>query len=299
MKAVRSVLFVPGHKADWILKALASPADAIIIDLEDSVPEAEKAEARKNAREAVLTNAGGKTVLVRPNALDTPHFGKDIDEVAVTGLDAFLLPKLFSRDDMIRFDALVSAAEIANDVARGTIELIPTLETAASVNKVDELLDAPRIGGVMAAAAKDADISREVGFTWTEEGLETLYLRSKIVVAARSAGVSCILLGLWQDVHNLEGLKGFAEANAGLGFSGQVIIHPSHAAVANEAYGLSAKQAAYYRRLVAAFEAGVAEGHGAVTFEGEHIDLAHANNARDLLQQSGLTLESDQVIESE
>lgn len=293
MKAVRSVLFVPGHKADWILKALASQADSIIIDLEDSVPEASKADARINARVAIQANTTGKTVLVRPNALDTPHFGRDIDSVAVSGLAALLLPKLFSRDDMIRFDALVTAAEISNGVERGSIELVPTLETAASVNRVDELLDAPRVGGVMAAAAKDADISREVGFSWTEEGFETLYLRSKVVVAARSAGIRCILLGLWQDVHNLEGMRRFAQANSGLGYSGQVLIHPSHAEIANEEYGLSEKQADYYRRLIAAFEAGVAAGNGAVSFEGDHIDLAHANNARDLLIQSGLYLESN------
>ncbi|MDH6277815.1 citrate lyase subunit beta/citryl-CoA lyase [Aurantimicrobium minutum] len=293
MKAVRSVLFVPGHKADWILKALASQADAIIIDLEDSVPEASKADARINAREAIQANNTDKTVLVRPNALDTQHFGKDIESVAVSGLTALLLPKLFSRDDMIRFDALVTAAEILNGVERGSIELVPTLETAASVNKVDELLDAPRVGGVMAAAAKDADISREVGFSWTEEGFETLYLRSKVVVAARSAGIQCILLGLWQDVHNLDGMRRFAQANSGLGYSGQVLIHPSHAEIANEEYGLSEKQADYYRRLIAAFEAGVAVGNGAVSFEGDHIDLAHANNARDLLIQSGQSLESN------
>ena len=121
MKAVRSVLFVPGHKADWILKALASQADAIIIDLEDSVPEVSKADARVNARDAILANTTGKTILVRPNALDTPHFGKDIEAVSVNGLSALLLPKLYSRDDMIRFDALVSAAEIANEVKQGSI----------------------------------------------------------------------------------------------------------------------------------------------------------------------------------
>lgn len=288
MKAIRSVLFVPGHKADWIQKAFNSEADGVIIDLEDSVPETDKELARTNAREAIQAYKGEKTLLVRPNALDTNHFGKDVAQVSVNGLAALLLPKLFSRDDIVRFDALISAAEIENEVTHGYIELIPTLETAASVNLVDSLLTAPRIGGVMAAAAKDADISREVGFTWTEGGLETLYLRSKVVVAARAAGLRCIILGLWQDVKNLDGMRGFAVANSGLGYTGQVIIHPSHAPIANEEYGLNEKQIDYYRRLIAAFEAGTAQGHGAVSFEGEHIDLAHANHARHLLKQQGI-----------
>lgn len=287
MKAIRSALFVPGHKADWIQKALNSESDGVIIDLEDSVPESDKSLARLNAREAILSYKGDKTILVRPNALDTNFFGDDVETVSVAGLAALLLPKLYSRDDVVRFDALVSAAEIKNEVVRNSIELIPTLETAASVNLVDSLLAAPRIGGVMAAAAKDADISREVGFTWTEAGFETLYLRSKVVVAARAAGLRCIILGLWQDVKNLDGMRTFAATNSGLGYTGQVIIHPSHAPIANEEYGLNEKQVDYYRRLIAAFEEGTSQGHGAVSFEGEHIDLAHANHARHLLRQQG------------
>ena len=190
---------------------------------------------------------------------------------------------------MVRFDALVTAAEIANGVRRGSIELMPSLETASSISKVDEILSGPRVAGVMAAAAKDADVSREVGFSWTPEGAETLYLRSKVVLAARTAGVRCIVLGLWQEVRNLEGLRIFAQDNHRLGYTGQVIIHPTHAPVANEEYGLSDQQREYYRGLIAAFEDGQANGHGAVSYGGEHIDLAHAAHAREALAVAGLT----------
>lgn len=289
MRPVRSLLFVPGHKLDWIHKALASQADAIIIDLEDAVPEAEKETARRNV--ATVLSAAERpeaTVLVRPNALDTEHFGADVAAATRAGLDAFLLPKLFGRDDVVRFDALVSAAELANGLPRGSVELVPSLETARSVARVGEILSGPRVGGVMAAAAKDADISREVGFSWTAQGSETLYLRSKVVVEARAAGLRCIVLGLWQDVRDLDGLRGFAGANAGLGYTGQVIIHPSHAPVVNEEYGLSDRQIAYYEGLIAAFEDGLARGDGAVSYDGEHIDLAHANHAREALAIAGL-----------
>lgn len=290
MKPVRSLLFVPGHKKDWIIKALNSEADGIIIDLEDAVPPVDKNLARTNAQEILAEYPDSDTVIViRPNALDTAHFGADVATVTSAGLTAFLLPKLFGRDDVVRFDALVTAAEIANGIPRGTIELMPSLETATSINKVDEILTGPRVGGVMAAAAKDADVSREVGFNWTAEGLETLHLRSKVVLAARSAGIRCIVLGLWQEVHNLDGLRRFARDNNGLGYTGQVLIHPTHAPIANEEYGLSEKQIAYYRGLIAAFEEGTARGHGAVSYEGDHIDLAHANHAREALAIAGLS----------
>lgn len=289
MKPFRSLLFVPGHKKDWILKALASEADAVIIDLEDSVPQDSKALARQNAREVLEETGGGaKGVLVRPNALDTEHFGLDVAAVVRHGLTALLLPKLYGREDVVRFDALVTAAELANGVSRGTVELMPSLETAKSISNVDEILSGPRVGGVMAAAAKDADVAREVGFTWTAEGTETLYLRSKTVLAARSAGIRSIVLGLWQDVRNLDGLRTFARDNHRLGYTGQVVIHPTHAPVANEEYGLSEAQKEYYLGLIAAFENAQANGDGAVSFAGEHIDLAHAAHARQILALSGL-----------
>lgn len=287
MRALRSVLFVPGHKADWIGKALASSADAIIIDLEDAVPEAEKAAARQNARDAILAYEGDIRILVRINGLDTPHFGEDALAVAVPGLAGFLLPMLRSRDDVVAYDSVIAAGELRNGVPRGTIEVVPSFETAESIARVDEIVAGPRVGGVMAAAAKDADVARSVGFRWTAEGRETLYLRSRIVVSARASGLEMIVLGLWQDVRDLDGLRAFARDNAGLGFTGQVLIHPTHAAVVNDEYGLSDERAAYYQRLVAVFEEGVRAGHGAVSFEGEHIDLAHANNARALLERAG------------
>ncbi|MBZ2195455.1 HpcH/HpaI aldolase/citrate lyase family protein [Occultella gossypii] len=292
MRAVRSLLFVPGHKADWILKALRSEADGIIIDLEDSVPDQEKGHARANARAAILDYPGDKAVLVRPNGLATEHFGRDLAVVTVPGLDAYLLPMLTGRDDVVAFDAVITAGELANGVPRGTVGVVPSFETAAAINRVDEIVTAPRVAGVMAAAAKDADVSRSIGFRWSAEGLETLYLRSKIVVAARAAGLTNIVVGLWQDVRDLDGMRTFARDNAGLGYTGQVLIHPSHAPIANEEYGLSEAQADYYQRLVAAFEEGRRNGHGAVSFEGEHIDLAHANYARERLATAGYEMEA-------
>jgi citrate lyase subunit beta/citryl-CoA lyase len=283
MRSARSLLFVPGHKADWIHKALNSAADAIIIDLEDAVPEESKALARSNAVE-IIERGHAKTILVRPNALDTQHFAADVLAVSRTGLDGLVLPKLYGRDDVVRFDALITAGEIANGAERDSIEVIPCLETAASLHKVDEILTAPRVAGIMAAAAKDGDVAREVGFTWTEGGQETLYFRSKVVLAARAHGIRNIVLGLWQDVHNLEGLQIFGQSNAQLGYTGLVLIHPSHAPIANQEFGLTDKRRDYYTRLVAAFEAAEQAGNGAVSFDGEHIDLAHANHARELLR---------------
>ncbi|WP_027943355.1 HpcH/HpaI aldolase/citrate lyase family protein [Amycolatopsis taiwanensis] len=288
MKPYRSLLFVPGHKPDWADKGIRAGAHALILDLEDAVP----VEAKHAGRAAVTATldrlAGGPTgLVVRVNPLDTDLFGKDIAAVVRPGLTALLLPKVYGRDDIVAYDALVTAAEVERGLPRGSVGLIPSLETARSLSNVDAIASAPRVVGLMAAAAKDADISREVGFTWSPAGLETLYLRSKVVLAARSAGLGHIVLGLWQDVRDLDGLRAFAQANRDLGFGGQVVIHPSHVGPVNEVYTPSDAELDRLRRLVAAYEEGARAGQGAVMFEGEHIDLAHAQSARSILAVAG------------
>lgn len=285
VRPYRSMLFVPGHKATWVDKAVASGAHAIILDLEDAVPESDKQRAREVTAQSVqrIGAHAGTDVVVRVNALDTTHFGKDLAAVVRPGLAALLLPKVFTADDVVAFDALVRYFELEAGLPVGTVGLIPSLETAASLAGVDDIARAPRVVSLMAAAAKDADISREVGFRWTPEGLETLYLRSKVVLAARAAGLPHVVLGLWQSIHDLDGLRTFARQNAGLGFGGQVVIHPSHVPVVNEEYAVAPSELERYQAMVDTYEQAAAHGEGAVLFQGEHIDLAHVQHARQVL----------------
>jgi citrate lyase subunit beta/citryl-CoA lyase len=284
---------VPGHKPTWVDKAVAAGAQALILDLEDAVPEADKAVAREATAESVARlGADGRVgVVVRVNALDTSHFGRDLAAVVRPGLTALLLPKVYGADDVVAFDALVRHFEIEQGMPVGGVGLIPSLETARSLASVEQIAQAPRVVSLMAAAAKDADISREMGFRWTPEGLETLFLRSKVVLAARAAGLPHVVLGLWQSVQDLEGLRRFARENAQLGYGGQVVIHPSHVPVVNEEYALSGAEVDRYRAMVAAYDDAVGRGEGAVMFRGEHIDLAHVQHARQLLALQETTTE--------
>lgn len=285
MLPYRSLLFVPGHKEAWVDKALAAGAHALILDLEDAVPADLKPEARLATARSVdrLASQPHVGVVVRVNALDTEHFGADLEAVIRPGLTALLLPKIYTADDVVAFDALVRHFEIAAGLSVGSVGLIPSLETARSLVNVEAIARGPRVVSLMAAAAKDADISREVGFRWTQEGSETLYLRSRAVLAARAAGLDHIVLGLWQAIQDLDGLRRFAESNRGLGFGGQVVIHPSHVAVVNEAYSFSEGELGRFSAMVSAYEAATDTGSGAVLFEGEHIDLAHVQHARRVL----------------
>ncbi|MEE4023372.1 CoA ester lyase [Gordonia sp. PKS22-38] len=284
MRPLRSLLFVPAHRAGWAEKAARTGVDAIILDLEDSVPEDSKAEARievAQSIESLRRDFPQTTILIRPNPLDTEHFGADLGAVVGPGVSGLLLPKVYDDREVLDFAALLDHFEIAAGIPRGSTELIPTLETARSLVNCERIAAChPRVASLMVAAARDADVSREVGFEWTPEGLETLHYRSKAVLACRAAGLAHPIVGLWQEIKDLDGLRAFAEQNRRLGFAGQVLIHPSHVSTANDVYAPDPKAVERFRRMIDAFEDARREGSAAVMFEGEHVDIAHIKTAR-------------------
>lgn len=287
MRPLRSLLFVPAHRGSWVDKAVASGTDGIILDLEDSVPADLKAEGRAEAARSItrLHESGSRVaVYVRINALDSGLTGDDIEAVAVPGLDGFVLPKTYGRDDVIRFEALTTHFEAKNGLPAGSLEFIIAMETAEGYACVEQLATAsPRVATIFAGTARDADVSRSVGFQFTPEGLETLYLRSRALLAARANGLEFPIVGLWQDLSDPEGARKFAEDNRRLGFRGQVVIHPSHVPIVNEVYSPSQFEVDFYAGMITAFEEAEAQGIAAVLYEGMHIDYAHVKTAREVL----------------
>ncbi|MFC8014410.1 HpcH/HpaI aldolase/citrate lyase family protein [Streptomyces cinereoruber] len=287
MNPYRSMLFVPGHKPTWAEKAVATGVDAIILDLEDSVPATDKADARKTVRETIgrLRAQGVRAdVWVRPNSVDSGLFGADVEEVLVEGLTGLFLPKVFTAQEIVSIDAVVSHIEAREGLEAGSIGLIVSYETAVSMAHCEEIAAAsPRISSLLGATGPNADVGRELGFEFTPEGLETLYLRSRIVLAARAAGLHHPVAGVWQDIADLEGFRRFAEDNRRLGYRGIVLIHPSHVAPANEVFTPSPEVVDHYQRMIAAFREAEARGSAAVDFEGQHIDLAHAKTAQGVI----------------
>lgn len=288
MKPTRSMLFVPGHKPGWAAKAVASGTDAIILDLEDSVPAAVKAETRHRVAETIRDLARNHPqvgVYVRLNALETGMTGDDLEAVAIPGCDGFLPPKTYGARDIVQLEALVDHFERKNGVAPGKLEFVLSLETAQAYAECEAMIKAsPRCATLFAGTARDADVSRSVGFEFTPQGLETLYLRSRAVLAVRAAGKDFPIVGLWQDLKDIDGAWAFARQNRQLGFRGMVAIHPSHVAIANEVFMPSQQEVVFYQGMIEAFEAGVAKGDAAVAYEGMHIDLAHVKTAQAVIE---------------
>lgn len=285
---MRSVLFVPGHKEGWPDKAVAAGADGVILDLEDAVPTGMKSEAREIVAKSIRKlDAGSRKVgvYVRLNALETGMTGDDLERVAIPGLNGVLLPKNYGPRDIIACDALITHFERKNGVTPGGIEIVVSLETAQAYSQCEEILAAsPRVATLFAGTAKDADVSRSLGFQFTPGGHETLYLRSRALLAVRATGRQFSWVGLWQDLKDPDGARAFAVHNRQIGFTTLVMIHPSHIAVANEVFSPSAQDVVFYQGMIDAFEKAEAEGNAAVLYEGQHIDYAHVKTARQVLE---------------
>jgi citrate lyase subunit beta/citryl-CoA lyase len=286
MKPLRSLLFVPGNKAAWMDKAPQYGADALILDLEDSVPPAEKAAARTLVRQAIeCLAARGQTVYVRVNALETGLTGEDLHSVSVAGLTGVLPPKIDTADDVHQLDTLLAFFEQRAGLPPGSIELIPTLETARGIRNAYDIASAsPRVASIVGTAGRGGDTNRALGYVWTKEGMETLFIRSKVLLDARAAGIQHPLMASWFDVGDVEGFIADAQRNRQLGYRGMLLIHPSHVEPANRIFTPSREEVAYYKGLLAAMEEAERHGTAAVTYQGAMVDIAMVKTARQMLE---------------
>lgn len=284
MRPIRTMMYVPGHKEKWIEKIPTFGADVVVLDLEDSVPDHLKVEARGLVAAAIPRLAGGRTRLfVRTNKGRYAYDVEDLRAVVQPGLAGIIATKAEDPQDIEGLSRLIAEVEHAKGMTIGATTMIPPIETARAAQFVFEIASNPRVETICAVSARGADLERNLGFTWTPQGLETLYHRSQAVVACRAAGKPFPIGGMWQEVHDLEGLRKQAVFNKQLGFTGEIILHPSNVPVINEVYSPSADELAHYRGMIEAFAVAEKQGQGAILYKGEHIDIAHVQTARGFL----------------
>jgi citrate lyase subunit beta/citryl-CoA lyase len=284
-KPLRSALYVPGNKEDWMRKAPKYGADALILDLEDSVPLDAKSEARDSVRR-MLDELGsqGQTLVVRVNPLDSGLTGDDLEAVVCDNLYGIILPKVQSPSDIFEADVLLRLFERRAGVEIGKTFIDPGLETAEGIRQAYDIARASdRVAHLGLGAGKNGDTARSVGYLWTPEGTESLYIRSKVLLDARAAGIQYPMTGGWFDIRDLDGLRRFAVHSRQIGFTGMHLIHPGHVPVVNEVFTPTADEIAAWRGLVEAMEARRTEGGAAVTFGDDMVDIAHEATARAML----------------
>lgn len=289
---MRSILFVPADQPREIEKALASGADAVALDLEDSVSPAAKAAARKAAAQTLALGlagalaqprAGGPRLMVRVNGLDTAHIEADLDAVAPHRPFAIILPKARGGDDVQHLAVKLAVREAEAGLEDGAIGILPlATQTAGALFRLGTYAGASRrlIGLAWSAEALAADLGAQAN---REDGRFTppfLLARNMALFAAVGAGLPA-LDSAWSDHHDLAGLRRECAEARRDGFSGKLAIHPDQAAIINEAFAPSPDEAARARRIVDAFAA--APDAGVLSMDGEMVDRARLAWARRVL----------------
>ena len=257
------------------------PADAVAIDLEDAVPEAEKDDARR-ALPAIVASLREQNLkaqlFIRVNASSSRHAEKDLATALDMGVDGVMMPKL---------ERVADLDEFASAVGRSgrSVQLIGVIETARGVVNVEAL--AAHQSPLMALAFGAEDFITDLGGRRTPEGLEVLYARSRVVLAARAAALQAldqVFLSLRDD----NAFRRDAELGRQLGYSGKMCITPRQVEAANLVFSPSAEEIDRARRLLEAYENAKGSGRGVFEFEGAMVDEPILKRAREILDLAGM-----------
>lgn len=288
--SLRSMLFVPADSERKLAKALTSPADALILDLEDAVAAAHKAVARAGAAAFVTEHASHlkAQIYVRINPLDSGLAMLDLAAVVVPGLAGIMLPKTNSADDVRRVAFCLDALEARAGITAGTVRIVPVAtETApAMLTMASFTREVPRLAGITWGAE---DLSAAIGAISNRDAdgqLSPLYTlaNSLCLCAAAAAGVPAIDT-LYGDFRDAAGLSASCAVSRRRGFAGRIAIHPDQVAVINEAFSPSEDDLAHARRVVEAFAQ--QPDAGTVGLDGAMLDLPHLKQARRTLGLDG------------
>jgi citrate lyase subunit beta/citryl-CoA lyase len=281
-KMYRTLLFAPGGRPELLAKAQLGNADAMIFDLEDSVPLNAKDEARQNIA-AVLAQGLSKSMYLR---ISNPRAGDFMADLGVLGsghmhnVAGVVLPKADDAHDVQTVDKGLSAIEAKAGVPDGSLAILPLIETCLGLrNTFDIARASPRVSGMALASAEQGDFMVDLGGRWTPRSLALAYPRSKLVVDARAAGLQWLVDGVFMNLKDTDALREECLIARELGFVGKMAIHPTQVGVMHAVFSPTAQEIAYARGLLAAFREGEARGVGAVKYEGMMVDYANVRLA--------------------
>jgi citrate lyase subunit beta/citryl-CoA lyase len=269
----RSVLYMPGANEKALGKAKTLPTDAVIFDTEDSVAPDKKIEARERVAAAAASGEyGDRELTIRVNSLDTEWADDDLRSAAAAGPAGIVVPKVDSVADVAHVEKVIEAAGVPDHTA-----IWAMLETPAAVEHAVEIASSSERLTVLVMGTND--LAKELRAGLVAGRAPLLWGLGRCVNAARHTG-KVILDGVYNDVKNPDGFAAECAQGAEMGFDGKTLIHPTQIEPCNEAYAPSADEVEHSRRVIEAFEAGLAEGKGVITVDGRMIENLHVDNAR-------------------
>lgn len=279
MAVMRSVFYIPANSDKMISKAPTTPADIITLDIEDSVPPAEKQKCRESLRENIkIAGSGGSPVYVRVNNWFTPWTDDDIEASVYEGLSGIALPKCAGPDHVKRLDWKIEELERRRGLPIGGIAIQILAETAIGViNAYPSAISSKRVNSIIFGAV---DYCKDMRVKLTLEGEEQLYGRAHVAVAARAAGciaIDCPFVA-YKDIELFEKTTAFGHQ---LGYEGRMLIHPSQIEPSHRIYTPSAEDVESAKEIVKVFEEeGIAKGLAAINHKGQMVDTPVYESAR-------------------
>ena len=284
MKLLRTLLSVPGNREKMIHKARNLPADALVLDLEDSVLPSEKVETRSMVRDSISgMSQRGQKVFVRINPINGEFGRSDLEAVITPGIDGINLPKPEYAEDIHNIDKIITTLEQKNGIPEGYVKIIPWLETPKAIINAYEIASAsPRIAGVMFGAE---DFTLETGIVRSDDASELLTPRILVVIAAKAANVMAIDTP-YMDFRDEQGLIRETEKIRDLGYEGKFLIHPNQIEPVNRILRPPPEDIEYAKRVVQAFEEAEAKGFASTSLDGKVVDIPIVERARKLLYKA-------------
>jgi len=287
---LRSSLFVPAHRDNLIPKALAAGPDSVIMDLEDACPPEEKANGRKNAREAMEKLDWGKVkATIRINGLDTQLWQQDLDAVVCKQLYMIRLPKAETADQIRRIDSVIGYLEAIRGISEGSVRLAANLESPLGfLNALDIANASPRVA--IMSGGGGLDYHAQMHSERRPDGMECFYARSVLLHVSHATGTSP-MSGMYPKIKDIEGLIKDCEWLKSMGFLGRSCVHPSHVKPINEAFGPKPEKLEWAKRVVAAIKEGREKGYGEVTLDGLLIGPPTIIEVKRIFASAGLDID--------
>jgi len=288
--SLRSALFIPGNRREWIRKSVRYSPDAVILDLEDAVQPEDRTAARQVVAEEIASLAAGvRAVWVRVNS-SPEQLWADLDAAVRPGLTAIQLSKVHSRAAVVELDKMLGFFEGRNGLDYGSVAIVPILETAGGVrNTYDIAMCSRRVEYVGGMVAPEGDIATALRLRAFSDpvGSESLYFRSKVLLEVRAAGISCPMTGVVTDLSPDDHVfRPLAEMNRNLGYAGMLVIHPSHVAVANEIFSPSQRDIERACKVIETIRSSTGRGALRDSGSGGMIDLAMVRFAVLVLEEA-------------
>jgi citrate lyase subunit beta/citryl-CoA lyase len=293
MVVLRSVMYVPGNNMRMIEKAPTLPADVIVLDLEDSVPPAEKETARFMVKDSIKKAAeGGADIYCRINGWVTGLTDEDLNAVVQEGLNGIVLPKTEGREEVLKLEKRLEELEKERGLKPGSIAVQLLIETARGVVLAYEAATASkRVNSLVFGAV---DYCRDMRVELTKEATETFHARAQVALVARASGTIAIdnPYTVYADV---EGFTKDTKFGRQLGYEGRMLIHPTQIEPSHQVYTPPKDAVDYARRVVQVFEEGMKKGTAAVGLEGKMIDWAVYRSQKDVLSAADTIAQKEKL----